>query len=129
MFRRFASSEQLTTVILLLAIVLGGIKIVQWYLPKPPQPIIAFTCAVAVHSLSGELCVTGPPGATVTIDVSYCDGTQVGSPPIRDQIADEYRWIWHVQTSCWGRGSAWAKAIAIWPGNVQAEAIATFDIA
>jgi len=126
MLRRYAISEQLTTIILLLAIVLGGIKIVQVYLPKPPPPVIAFTCAVAVHSLMGELCVKGPSGASVTIEVSYCDGTQVESPPIRDQIAGEYRWTWHVEPSC--QGLARATAIANWPNHERSEAIATFDI-
>jgi hypothetical protein len=127
MLRRFASREPLATAILLLAVVLFGIKLVQWNGSKPQQPVIEFTCAVAVHSLSGELCVTGPPGATVTIDVYYCDGTQVESPPIRDQGNGDYRWIWHLAVSC--QGPAHATAIATWPGNVRAEAIATFDVA
>ncbi|MGB8343580.1 MAG: hypothetical protein WCD86_01790 [Ktedonobacteraceae bacterium] len=129
MLRRYAIIEHLTTLLLLLAIVLGGVKIVQMDLPKPAPPRIAFTCAVAVHALTGELCVEGPSGASVRITVHYCDGTQVSSQHLQDQGGGEYRWIWHVQTSCWGRGTAWAKAIATWPGNVQAEAIATFDIA
>lgn len=127
MLRRFATSEHLITGMLLLAILLGGIKIAQVYLPKPAPPRIAFTCAVAVHSLSGELCVSGPPGASVTIEVAYCDGTQVESPPIRDQVDSEYRWIWHVEVSC--QGPARATAIATWPNHEQAEAIATFAIA
>jgi hypothetical protein len=129
MLRRLATSERLTTIILLLGIVLLGIKITQYYLPKPPSPAIAFTCAVAAHSQAGELCVKGASGASVSIAVHYCDGTQVNSPQLRDQEDGEYRWIWRVATSCRGPGSAWAKAIAVWPGNKQAEAIATFDVA
>lgn len=126
MLRRYAASEQLITIILLIAIVLFGIKIVQQYLPKPLAPKIEFTCAVAVHALEGELCINGPSGATVTIDVYYCDGTQVSSPPLHEQETGDYRWVWHVEASC--RGPAQATAIAIWPGNERAEAIATFPI-
>jgi len=128
MLRQIATRDRLTTITLLLTIVLLGIKIGQLYLPKPLQPPIAFTCAVAVHAQVGELCIKGSPGATVSIVVHYCDGGQVHSPRLRNQEDGEYRWIWHVETSCRGPESAWAKAIAIWPGNMQAEASATFEV-
>jgi len=127
MIKHLVANERLKTIILVLAIGLLGIKILQVSLPKSPPPTIAFTCAVAVHSLTGELCVKGPSGASVNIEVRYCDGRQINSPHLHDQVNGEYRWIWNVNTSC--RGPASAKATAYWSGNRSAEALATFDVA
>lgn len=87
MLGRLATREQLTTIILLLAMVLFGIKIAQFYLPKPPSPTIVFTCAVAVHSRAGELCIKGSPGASVSVTIHYCDGTQMNSCHPSDLVA------------------------------------------
>lgn len=114
------------TVGLLLAIVFIGTRIVQRALPQSVAPSISFTCAVAVNHQAGEVCVKGASGAMVSIEIQYCDGSQVSSPTIRDQVEGEYRWIWHVETSC--RGQVKAMATARWPGDEWTEAIATFEV-
>ncbi len=122
MFKQWA-----LTIVLLLAIVIIGTRIVQRALPQPVAPSISFTCAVAVNHQVGEVCIKGASGAVVTIEIQYCDGSLVSSPTIRDQVDGEYRWIWHVETSC--RGQVRATATASWPGGEQAEGIATFEVA
>jgi hypothetical protein len=116
------------TVGLLIAIVFIGIKTIQLSVLRrtPPPPSVWFTCAVAVNQQAGELCVRGSAGASVSIKVMYCDGSQITSPQIRSQTEGEYRWVWHVQTAC--RGQARAKATALWPDNRQSEAIALFNV-
>jgi hypothetical protein len=115
------------TIGLLLAIVLIGIRMVQRALPQPVAPSISFTCAVAVNHQVGEVCIKGASGAAVIIEIDYCDGSQISSPAIRDQVDGEYRWIWQVETSC--EGQIRATATASWPGGEQAEGIATFEVA
>lgn len=113
---------------LLIVIAIVGVKIVQLSVVRqaPPPPVISFTCAVAVDHQVGELCVDGLPGASVSIEVWYCDGSRISSPLLRSQTAGEYRWIWHVQTAC--RGQARATATATWPDNRRSEALATFEV-
>jgi hypothetical protein len=116
------------TVVLVIAIVVLGVKIVQFSVmhSASPSPSLWFSCAVAVQHQAGELCVRGPSGASVSIEVTYCDGSQVKSPVLRTQIEREYRWIWQVGTSC--RGQAKAIARALWSDKRQSEAVAFFEV-
>lgn len=116
------------TVGLVVAILLIGVKIVQLSLAQhaPPPPALSFSCAVAVDYQIGELCVRGPFGASVSVEVHYCDGSHIQSPQIRSQVDGEYRWVWIVRTAC--RGKASATALALWPDHRQSEAIALFDV-
>ncbi len=113
---------------LVIVIVVLGMKIVQLSVVRhaPPPLSLWFSCAVAVDHLVGELCVRGPSGASVSIEVTYCDGSQIKSSAIRTQIEREYRWVWRVQTTC--RGQARATALALWPDNKQSEAMAFFEV-
>jgi hypothetical protein len=95
-----------------------------------PQPLsIVFTGASAVDYSYGSVSIHTLPGATVSIDVTYCTGHEAVSRSLQGtELADSngnYTWSWTPETKC--RGAATAAVTASLNGQTVSNAD-TFDV-
>lgn len=125
--------QRLITLALLVSILLVSIKLVlQFRTLHVPIRHITFTCAVAVESAVGQVCIRGDVGAQLHITITYCTDGDISSPAITEQEpgTSEYRWTWlvHQPTICAGKPAS-AQASASWIDGGQALAQATFYVA
>ncbi len=87
-------------------------------LTPPASFPLTFTCAQAVTNDAGRVCVRTEPGASLTIQISYCSHHVATSAALQGIVyADSkgtYEWEWQPHTTC--KGTAIADVVARWHG-------------
>ena len=75
---------------------------------------LRFTCAQAVDTQTGKVCVHTQPGAGLTIKIKYCSGYYATNSTLKGtKHADakgNYTWTWTPQTTCHGSATAYVAA-------------------